>query len=171
MAVRAEALAKAGAVSEALHLVRRLPEAICFSGWAWQKTTALIAIATAYFEQGRPHEARLSLDAARVSSESLREGGDCTEADCLSAIAGLLLKMGERREAIATWMTAARLARPHQVLMDCVKTLVRIATALLEIGEVDRAEEVAQMIRASRSRDLALRDIAMRTRGGGAAER
>jgi tetratricopeptide (TPR) repeat protein len=166
-AVRAEELAKAGSVAEALDLVRTLPEATGFTDWAWQKTTALIAIAAAQIEQGHRREAANTLHAAGVSSGALRDAyGGYAEAGCLDEIARLHLQMGERREAQATWITAARLARPYQWHRDTVKVLARIATALLDIGEVDQAREVAESISEGPARDRALRDIALRARGG-----
>ncbi|HLE44545.1 MAG TPA: hypothetical protein VJB36_11055, partial [Methylomirabilota bacterium] len=72
-----------------------------------------------------------------------------------------------REEAIATWIAAARQAQPRQHEdFDCMRLLAQVAQHLADIGEADRAAEVARLIELDAIRDRTLWYIAERARGG-----
>jgi tetratricopeptide (TPR) repeat protein len=183
VALEAQQLARSGRTGEALEVVRRIPVPSGDSGWGRERTVALVEIASSLVDQGALSHAHQVLDEAQGSVEAVRDEAPWNAAEGFAEIARVLVKMGARDAAVATWMKAARLAPTCQ---DADRMLGRITGELARIGELERATEVARSIEPWRhrrpaheagppflwpvggmgTRDRTLWEIAVRARGG-----
>jgi hypothetical protein len=118
-------------------------------------------------EAGAGPGAASVLHEARATCEGMQEGALWEAAECFDQIAQLLVQAGAREEALATWAAAARQAqrRQHEDF-DCMRLLVQVVQHLADVGETERAAEVARLIELDPIRDRALWYIAERARGG-----